>query len=45
MAAHAIGFLKKAKEMLKKRTCVPSDAEKKVLEGLIVQLHHLVEKH
>ena len=45
MAAHAIGFLKKAKEMLKKRTCVPSEAEKRALQGLIAELHHLVEKH
>lgn len=45
MAAHAISFLKKAREMLKKRTCVPSEAEKRNLRGLIAELHHLVEKH
>jgi len=43
-AAHAIGFLKKAKEMLKKPICVPSALEKKMLQDLIIQLQELVQK-
>lgn len=45
IASHAISFLKKARESLKKRTCVPSEAEKRTLQGLIAELHHLIEKH
>jgi len=43
-AAHAIGFLKKAKEMLKKPVCVPSHLEKKILQDLLHQLQDLVHK-
>lgn len=45
LAHHAITFLKKAREMLKKPLCVPSEAEKKTLQELIAQLHHLIQKH
>ncbi len=44
-ASHAITFLKRAKEMLKKPICVPSTAEKKTLQGLIAELHDLIQKH
>lgn len=45
MAAHAITCLKKAREMLKKNLCVPSEAEKKTMHELMAQLHHLIQKH
>lgn len=45
LAAHAITFLKKAREMLKKPICVPSSAEKKMLQELIAQLDDLIQKH
>lgn len=45
LAAHAITFLKRAREMLKKQICVPSSAEKKTLQELIAQLHDLIQKH
>lgn len=44
-AAHAISFLKKAKEMLKKNVCVPSSVEKKQLEELVMQIGELLKKH
>jgi hypothetical protein len=43
-AAHAIAFLKRAREMLKKNVCVPSESEKKVLQELINQLQDLVHR-
>lgn len=45
LAAHAITFLKRAREMLKKQICVPSSSEKKTLQELIEQLHELIQKH
>ena len=44
MAEHAIVFLKKAKEMLRKQICVPSSAEKQLLQELLTQLQELVQK-
>lgn len=44
-ASHAITYLKRAREMLKKPICVPSAAEKKTLEDLVQQLQQLVRKH
>lgn len=43
-AAHAITFLKRAKEMLKKNVCVPSASEKELLEKLILQIQDLMQK-
>jgi hypothetical protein len=43
-AAHAITFLKRAREMLKKNVCVPSSAEKEVLQDLADQLQELIRK-
>jgi len=45
LAAHAILLLKRVREMLKNPLCVPSAAEKKMLEQLSAQIHSLVEKH
>lgn len=45
LTAHAISFLKRAREMLKKPLCVPSEAEKKTLHELMAQLHVLIQKH
>lgn len=45
LTAQAITFMKKARELLKKPLCVPSEAEKKTLQGLIAQLHVLIQKH
>ncbi len=44
-AYHAIVFLKRAKEMLKKSVCVPSSTEKEQLETLVRQIDELVKKH
>lgn len=44
-ASHAIMFLKRARELLKKPVCVPSSAEKKQLEELVKQIDELVKKH
>ncbi len=44
-AAHAIVFLRKAREMLKKPICVPSAAEKKTLQNLTTELSELIQKH
>jgi hypothetical protein len=44
LADHAIGFLKKAREMLKKQVCVPSQAEKQILQELVAQISELVQK-
>jgi hypothetical protein len=44
LAMHAISFLKKAKEMLKKNICVPSQLEKKQLEELLKQIDELIKK-
>lgn len=45
LAAQAITFLKRAKELLKKQICVPSSAEKKLLQELSMQLNELIQKH
>ena len=45
LAAHAITFLKRACELLKKQICVPSHAEKKVLQELARQLNELIQRH
>jgi hypothetical protein len=45
LADHAITFLKRAREMLKKKICVPSSAEKEIIQDLIAQLHELIQKH
>lgn len=44
LAAHAINFLKRAREHLKSNLCVPSAVEKQALQNLVTQLHALVEK-
>ena len=43
-AAHAISFLKRAREMVKNPLCVPSEEEKKQLQTLLAQVTHLLEK-
>ncbi|HEY4255215.1 MAG TPA: CT583 family protein [Chlamydiales bacterium] len=43
-AAHAIVFLKRAREMIKNPLCVPSEEEKKQLQTLLAQVSTLVEK-
>jgi len=43
-AAHALAFLKRAREMVKNPLCVPSEDEKKQLKHLLAQLSVLVEK-
>jgi hypothetical protein len=45
LAAHAIAFLKRARETLKNPLCVPSAVEKQTLMNLSAQLHDLIEKH
>ncbi len=45
LTAQAIGFMKRARELLKKPLCVPSEAEKKSLQELIAHLHVLIQKH
>ncbi|HSX13209.1 MAG TPA: CT583 family protein [Chlamydiales bacterium] len=45
LAAQSITFMKKARELLKKPLCVPSEAEKMILQKLIAQLHFLIQKH
>jgi hypothetical protein len=44
VSAQAIIFLKRAREMLKKNICVPSESEKKVMQELISQLQDLLLK-
>jgi hypothetical protein len=43
-AAHAIAFLKRAREMVKNSLCVPSEEEKKQLKTLLTQVSALLEK-
>jgi len=43
-AAHAIAFLKRAREMMKNSLCVPSEEEKKQLKTLLTQVTTLLEK-
>ncbi len=43
-AAHAISFLKRAREMMKNSLCVPSEEEKKQLKTLLTQVTTLLEK-
>lgn len=43
-AAHALSFLRRAKEMIKNPLCVPSEEEKKQLSNLLLQLQVLLEK-
>jgi len=43
-AAHALIFLKKAREMIKNPLCVPSNEEKTQLKTLLTQLHSILEK-
>ena len=45
LAAHAISFLKRARETLKNPLCVPSAEEKRTLQHLSAQLQALIEKH
>ncbi len=42
-ASHAISFLKRAREMVKNPLCVPSEAEKKQLTQLLVQITVLLD--
>jgi hypothetical protein len=44
LSAHAIAFLRRAKEHLKNSLCVPSESEKETLRTLLRQLQALVEK-
>ncbi len=44
-AHHAIVFLKRAREMLKKQLCVPSSSEKEQLADLAKQIEELIKKH
>jgi hypothetical protein len=44
LSAHAISFLKRARETLKNPLCVPSAVEKQSLHNLVSQLHSLIEK-
>ena len=44
LAAHAVSFLKRARESLKNPLCVPSSNEKQSLHNLVSQLHALIEK-
>ncbi len=43
-SAHAVQFLKKAREMLKNPLCLVSDEEKKQLRHLVAQLQVLIER-
>lgn len=43
-ASHAITFLKRAREMVKNRLCVPSEEEKKQLKHILEQLNTLLDK-
>jgi len=43
-AAHAIAFMKRAREMMKNSLCVPSEEEKKQLKTLLTQVTTLLEK-
>jgi hypothetical protein len=43
-AAHALSFLKRAREMMKNSLCVPSEEEKKQLKNVLAQLNVLLEK-
>ncbi len=43
-AAHALSFLKRAREMMKNSLCVPSEEEKKHLKSILAQLNALLEK-
>lgn len=43
-AAHALSFLKRARDMVKNPLCVPSEVEKKQLQQLLNQLGSLLEK-
>lgn len=43
LAAQAIGLLKKARELMKNRLCVPSNEEKKQIERLLLQLQGLLD--
>lgn len=43
-SAHAVQFLKKAREMLKNPLCQVNEEEKRQLRNLLAQLHVLVEK-
>ena len=44
LAAHAISFLKRAREQLKNNLCVPSTTEKQTLQNLVAQVQSLIEK-
>jgi hypothetical protein len=43
-AAHALSFLKRARDMMKNSLCVPSEEEKKQLRTILIQLNALLEK-
>lgn len=43
-AQNAIQFLKRAREMLKNRHCMPREEEKKQLQTLLAQLQQLIDK-
>lgn len=43
LAAHAIGMLKKARELLKNNLCVPSAEETSQIEKILLQLHGLLD--
>ncbi|HSX10289.1 MAG TPA: CT583 family protein [Chlamydiales bacterium] len=43
-ATHAIAFLKRARDMLKNRHCLPLEEEKRLIQNLISQLQTLIEK-
>ncbi len=43
-AAHALAFLKRAREMMKNSLCVPSEEEKRQLRNVLTQLNSLLEK-
>ena len=44
LAAHAIQLLKRSKELLKNRLCVPSVQEKKQIQSLLLQLQGLLDQ-
>lgn len=42
---HAIGFLKRAREMLKNPLCSPREEEKRQIQNLVAQIQSLIEKY